>query len=132
MKALVGLLLVLSVCLAGCPVIVGGALIATGAAGAAWYQGELEWHHGGTYDRTWEATQAALKKFDIRVTKAEKGPLDGMIEGRKRDDTSVLVNIKARREGVTTVGIRIGLMGDRGQSDLIQRQIEANLKGGAS
>jgi hypothetical protein len=132
MKALGGLLLVLSVFLAGCPVLIGGALVATGAAGAIWYQAELEWHQAGTYEQTWVATQAALKKFDIRVTRAEKGPVDGTIEGRKRDETSVVVNVKSRRENVTTVGIRVGLMGDRAQADLIQRQIETNLKGGAS
>ncbi len=132
MRALGGLLLLLSVFLAGCPLLVGGALVASGAAGAVFYQGELEWHHAGSYDRTWEATQAALKKFEIRVTRAEKNPIDGTIEGRKRDDTSVVVNVKARREGVTTVGIRVGFMGDRAQSDLIQRQIEASLKGGSS
>lgn len=132
MKALGGLLLVLSVFLAGCPVLVGGALIASGAAGAVWYQGDLEWHQAGTYEQTWVATQAALKKLDIRVTRADKGPVDGTIEGRKRDETSVVVTVKSRRENVTTVGIRIGLMGDRAQADLIQRQIETNLKGGAS
>jgi hypothetical protein len=112
----------------GCGALVaGGAGAAAGAGTVAYVRGELQSTYPASFDRTWNATLAALQESDLRVTETERDGAQGTINARRTDDTAVTVNLERAGPGTTTVKIRVGVFGDEELSRAIHRRIASQL-----
>jgi hypothetical protein len=115
--------------LGGCTTV---AMVGAGAgAGMGTYsyvKGELKVDYPYTYDQTWNASLTALERLEIEVTTKKRDALNGEIKGKRGDEKSVVIKLKNKGLGITTVGVRVGSFGDRDASHRIQQTILNVLK----
>lgn len=116
--------------LGGCALFLVGAGAGAGVGTVAYVRGEHSQVHAGNYERVWSATLAALHQMNIRVIKTEKDALGGTITARRADDTSITIKVDPTGTDTATVKIRVGMFGDRAQSESIQARIVSNLRTG--
>jgi hypothetical protein len=127
-------LILLACCfsLYGCPaLVVGGAAVAGGTGTYYYVEGELRRDYYNPYDKVWaacEKTIADMRGYDVEPQKdAGQGKIDAMIE-----DEKVHFSIKSKGKDVsgkdiTTVGVRVGLVGNELSSKLVHDKITENL-----
>ncbi|MBW2057422.1 MAG: DUF3568 family protein [Deltaproteobacteria bacterium] len=100
-----------------------------GIGSYSYIKGELKADYPYPYDQTWKASLAALKRLEVEVADQQRDALGGKITGKRGDGKPVVVKIKDKGLGVTTVGIRVGNFGDREASRKIHQTILKILKG---
>jgi len=117
------ILMIGSFALSGCaPLVVGGAAL-TGGTGAYFYiNGELRTDYHHSFDKTWDAcekTLAYMKATDvIPVKEISKGTIDTVIDGEK---VHFIVEYKAKN--LSTVSIRVGMLGNRSASQRLHDKV---------
>ena len=72
---------------------------------------------------TYNAAMEAAKRLNIKITGDQYGPSESRINGLTQDGTTVKVELISRPNGITTVKIRFGLMGNADWSGYYHRQI---------
>ena len=116
-------LLVMVFSLSGCV----AAWLAVGAgAGIGTYkfiEGNLSREYPLQYARAWDATNSALANHQISITNSMDEGVKGKIEAVRRDGTKVVVKLTDRGQGVTSISIRVGMLGDRSESEIIHNEI---------
>ena len=123
------LILLAAVCLlSGCELIVFGAAAGGGVAGTyAWINGELKTDYYAPFEKTWSAverTVANLHGVQVEpVKEISQGTINTVI-----DDQKVRIVVNYKEKNVTTVAVRIGTVGDKRSSQMIQDRIGDNLK----
>lgn len=117
--------LFLTVFLSGCgtPVLVGGIAAVTAASGTYIYLGgELRTDHNAGFDRTWDASERTVAQMrGVNVVPHKEighGRITAVI-----NDERVTITVKYKSRTQTTVGVRVGTMGDRRASQLIHDMI---------
>ena len=109
--------------LSGCvPLVVGGAA-ATGGTGAYFYMnGELRTDYHYSFDTTWNAceeTVAYMNATDVLpVKEISKGTINAAINGEK-----VHFVIEYKAKNLTTVAIRVGMLGDKAASQRLHDKV---------
>lgn len=111
----------------GCILVAAGAGAAAGVGTFAYVRGELKSTLDASLDRTWRATQTAMKDLKFAVTKEQKDALQAELTGRTAADKKVLVKLVKLTNNATEVRIRVGTFGDESLSKLILEKIKANL-----
>ena len=111
----------------GCWFLVGAGVGAGALAGYSYVKGEGSKMYAGDARKCAEATGSALKKMNIVVVNSSCDKLAGEINARLRDDTAVAVYLKAEREDVTKVTIRVGTFGDKTRTEMIFKAIDEEL-----
>jgi hypothetical protein len=112
----------------GCvPLIIGGAAAGAGTAGTYYYiNGELKTDYYASFDQVWtacEKTVAGMRGIEVVPEKEiAKGTINATINNEK-----VRFNIIYKSKNVTTVVIRIGLIGNKLSSQLLHDKIADNL-----
>jgi hypothetical protein len=111
----------------GCAVLVGGAAVGAASSGTYFYvNGELKTDYYYSFDRVWSAcekTVADMRGLDVEPLKEiGSGKISAMIENEK---VQITANYKSK--DVTTVSVRVGVMGDRLGSQLLHDKIADNL-----
>lgn len=109
--------------LSGCPAaIVGGAAIGTGSGTYVYMNGELKTDYYHSFDKVWaacEKTVADMKGIDVEPYKEiGRGTIDTLVDEKK-----VHISVTYKAKNVTTVAIRVGLIGDKLSSQLIHDKI---------
>lgn len=123
---LTGLVAVVMLALfSGCAALVVGA--AAGAGTYAYVQGELQSTESASLDRTWAATQGAIKELQFTVTTQQKDALLGRLIARTAKDKKIEINLKKTGDHLTEVRIRVGTFGDEELSRLILDKIKSRL-----
>ncbi|MFH0962653.1 MAG: DUF3568 family protein [Planctomycetota bacterium] len=105
----------------GCAVAAGAAV---GAAGYAWVKGELKRSYPVSREEARAAVVAALRDdmgFVISLDSANK------VKAKMPDDKTVEVKLSYGGPKVTTVSVRVGIMGDRTISEMIFKNISKRL-----
>ena len=110
--------------LQGCVAVIGAG---AGAGTVAYVRGELQTSYAASFNRTWEASLAALKDLSITIYNTEKDATEGNIEATKADGTKVKINLKPAGSDITAVKIRVGIFGDEEVSRTISNQISKRL-----
>ncbi len=109
--------------LSGCvPLVVGGAAVGGGTGAYFYINGELKTDYHYSFDTTWNAcekTVAYMNATDvIPVKEISKGTINAIIDGEK-----VRFVIEYKAKNLTTVAIRVGIVGDRSASQRLHDKV---------
>ncbi len=111
--------------LSGCAaVIIGGA---AGAGTYAYIRGEMKGNENATLERTWSATQAAMKDLEFSVTTTQKDALQARLIARTALDKKIEINLTKISDNLTEIKIRVSTFGDQTLSYTIIQSIEKRL-----
>ncbi len=113
--------------LTGCAaVLVGGAVVGAGTGTYMFINGELKTDYNYNFDKVWSAaekTVASMRGTDVVPAKGiGTGNIDAVINGEK-----VRIAVTFKEKTITTVGVRVGMVGDETASRMIQTNIADNL-----
>ena len=113
--------------ISGCaPLVVGGAVVSATSGTYYYVNGELKTDYYYPFDTVWSAcekTVADMRGVDVDpVKEIGTGTISAMIENEK---VQFAINYKAKN--VTTVAIRVGVIGDKLSSQLLHDKIIENL-----
>lgn len=111
---------------AGCVAVAVGAGAAAGVGTYAYLSGELKSTQSAALDRTWAATQAAMKDLEFAITSQRKDALEAELIARTASDKKVTIRLKKVSEAATEVRIRVGF-GDKSLSLVILEKIKNRL-----
>jgi hypothetical protein len=119
----------LAFALSGCAAaLLGGAAVGAGSGTYFYINGELKTDYYRSFDEVWtacEKTVADMRGVDVAPAKEiGKGKIVSLINGEK---VTLIVSYKAKN--VTSVSIRVGLIGNKISSQLIHDKIGDNLSG---
>jgi hypothetical protein len=126
------ILLIAGVALAGCVPLVAGTAAGVSGSGTYFYiQGELKTDYYYSYDKVWaacEKTIADMRGYDVEPNKdAGQGKIDAMIENEKVHFSIQSKGKDVTGKDITTVGVRVGLVGNERSSKLVHDKIAENL-----
>lgn len=112
--------------------LIGG--VAAGGAGAGTYfyvNGDLKADYNASLEQVWDAcekTVAGMKGTDVvRTKEIAKGRIDTKI-----NDEKVKFDITYKTKDVTTVSIRVGVIGNKLSSQLLHDKVAENIAKGGS
>jgi hypothetical protein len=113
--------------ISGCTaLLVGGAAVAAGSGTFLFINGEMKTDYYHSFDSAWNACQktvADMRGLDVLPDKEiGKGKITAMI-----NDENVQISVTYKAKNVTTVSIRVGLIGNKLSSQLIHDKIGENL-----
>lgn len=97
-------------------------------SGAAYVDGDHSRLHEGGYKRVWMEALRAASAMGLEVIRLEIDGLGGTITARRKDDTSIRLQVNPAGANATTVRIRVGASGDREFSERIQAKISGGLR----
>jgi len=106
--------------------VVGGAAVGAGSGTFFYINGELKTDYYYSFEKVWSAcekTVADMRGLDVEPLKEiGSGKITALIENEK---VQITANYKAKN--VTTVSVRVGVMGDKLASQLLHDKIADNL-----
>jgi hypothetical protein len=113
--------------LSGCTAaLIGGAAVGAGTGTFVYLKGELKTDYNQSFDSVWKAcekTVADMRGSDVMPAKEiGKGSITALIDGEKVD-----ISVTYKAKNVTTVSVRVGLIGNKQSSQLIHDKIGDNL-----
>lgn len=121
------LIAVIMFTLMGCaPLVVGGAAVGAGSGTYFYIKGELITDYYHNFDKVWNACEKTVA--DMRGLEVERkkeigiGTISTLIDNEK-----VHFSVKYKAKNVTTVGIRVGLLGNRLSAQLLHDKLDDNL-----
>ena len=122
-KKLTVILMLISLFFSGCLplVFIGGAAI--GVGGYKYYNGALVVIYQTSFDKTWNASVAAMEKMGYEIYERNRKIASGKMVTTGKSTESIKLTIKYVSLEETEVKIRVGLMGDEGVSNKIKDKI---------
>jgi hypothetical protein len=106
--------------------LVGGAAVGAGSGTYFFINGEMKTDYYHSFDSSWNACQktvADMRGLDVLPEKEiGKGKITAVI-----DDEKVQISVTYKAKNVTTVSVRVGLIGNKLSSQLIHDKIGDNL-----
>jgi hypothetical protein len=122
-------LIVLACCfsLYGCPVlVVGGAAVAGGTGTYYYVEGEMKTDYYFSVDGVWSAVEKTIADMKGRDVEPDKQPDGGKIVAVINDE-KVTFRLVYKDKDLTSLGIRVGLMGNESASKVIHDRVADNL-----
>jgi hypothetical protein len=122
-------LIVLACCssLYGCPfLVVTGAAVAGGTGTYYYVEGELRTDYYFSVDGVWSAVEKTIADMKGRDVEPNKEPDGGKIVAVINDE-KVTFRLKYKDKDLTTLGVRVGLMGNETAAKVIQDRVADNL-----
>ena len=111
---------------------VGCALVAIGAGGAAGYAyaaGKEEKVYPYPVEETVAAVREAMQEMQLRLESDRADALCARFESHLATGEKVAIKVEAKGQGLTEVGIRIGVFGDHLATRMLFEKIDARLPG---
>jgi hypothetical protein len=126
-KGWIVLLIMGTFLISGCvAALVGGAAVGAGSGTYLFINGEMKTDYYYPFDPTWNACQktvADMRGLDVQPEKEiGKGKITAVI-----NDEKVQISVTYKDKNVTTVSIRVGMIGNKLSSQLIHDKIGDNL-----
>jgi hypothetical protein len=128
MKAILFVLLTMSLGLQGCMLLAVGAGAAAGAGTMVYFEGESQTAYASSLDRTWNASLEAVKDLNFRIIATQKKETEGNIEAKKMGGKKVRIALSIAGPETTFVKIRVGIFGDEMASGVIRDRIALRLE----
>jgi len=111
----------------GCAVLaVGGAAAGAGAGTYLYVNGELKTDYPYSFDKVWSACERAVADMRGTAVEPKKEIGHGTISTKIKDEP-VKVTIMYKDKNLTTVGIRVGIMGNQASAKVIHDRVSYNL-----
>lgn len=110
--------------------MMGGCLVVAAGAGAGTYAyvtGALTGDVEANLDKAYSASQKAISNLEFTETNKAKDALQGLVEAKMADNTSVTIKLKKKTDSTTEVVVRVGTFGDEKKSVLIMDEIKKAL-----
>ncbi|MBN1850375.1 MAG: DUF3568 family protein [Deltaproteobacteria bacterium] len=117
--SLIAVVLFLTSCV---PVVFFAGTVA-GIGSYKYYQGVLTVVYEAPYIDTWEATLKAVDNLKMQIKKKEHDLTSAKIVAKQADNKTVTISLKYKSSEETEVNIRVGLLGNKGPSDIIKEEI---------
>lgn len=108
----------------GCLAVAAGAGAGTAVA---YVRGQLETQVQAGYERSGEATNAAIQQLGFVKISEKKDALITIIVARNAADKKIEIRLERLAKELTKVRIRVGLFGDEALSMAVLDKIKANL-----
>lgn len=111
----------------GCGAALIGGVVGAGV-GIGTYKfvdGKLVRQYPLELSKAWDATNTALANLQISISGSLNEGYKGEIEAVKREGVKVYINLKDMGQKVTSIGIRVGTLGDRVEAEKIHNEIAA-------
>jgi len=126
-KGWIVLLVIGAFLISGCTAaLVGGAAVGAGSGTYLFIDGEMKTDYHYSFDSVWKAcekTVADMRGVDVQPDKEiGKGKITAFI-----DDQKVQIAVTYKAKDVTTVSVRVGMIGNKLSSQLIHDKIGDNL-----
>ena len=107
----------------GCELLIGGAAVGAGTAGTYFYiSGDLKTDYQASFDEVWAACEKTVADMHgIEVVPSREiaqGTINTLI-----NDEKVKFDIMYKSKNITTVAIRVGLIGNKLSSQLLHDKI---------
>ena len=120
-------LLLLLFLFSGCAaLVVGGAAVGAGTGTYFWVNNELKTDYYASFDKTWAACEkmvADMRGLEVQPKKEiGQGSISTII-----NDEKVKLEVQYKSKNLTTVAIRVGLIGNKLSSQLLHDKIADNL-----
>ena len=90
---------------------------------------ELESFEAATLDQVWQASLTAMDRLGFIVTQKDRTDLDARLLAHTQGGRDVRIRISRETTVISSVRIRIDLLGDETLSRVILQQIQATLPG---
>ena len=122
-------LIVLTCCfsLYGCPVlVVGGAAVAGGTGTYYYVEGEMRTDYYFSVDGVWSAVEKTIADMKGRDVEPDKQADGGTIVAVINDE-KVTFRVKYKDKDLTSLGIRVGAVGNEAASKVIHDRVADNL-----
>jgi hypothetical protein len=114
----------LAALVSGCGFIAGAAV---GGAGVAYAKGEARKPYPRTVAEVYAAAVDVLADMEVVITEKLLGDERASIKGRTAGGQDLSMSIKRQARGVSLVGVRVGLLGDKEYSSLIFIRLDKKL-----
>ena len=98
-----------------------------GVGGLVYKEGNLETQYAAPYEKTWNATLSAMQDMRVHIVATAKDATKGVIQGKEADGTNVRTTVEPSDPQITSVTIRVGIMGDEKKSRAIEHRIRIHL-----
>ena len=122
MKIKVFFIILLLSLMSGCTVVGAGVVAAIG--GTHYIAGEIKASYETSIYHLYEATLYTFEIKNMEIVSVKNTKLDADIVAKLADDREVKVHIYYNKEGYSTLGLRIGFIGDEDRSRELLREIE--------
>ncbi|MCX5850657.1 MAG: DUF3568 family protein [Deltaproteobacteria bacterium] len=114
-------------CCTGCaPLLVGGVAATAGTGTYIYIEGELKRDYHFQHDEVWNACEKVFAQLNatnvVREKDVGKGKMSAVIEGE-----NVWITSRSRAGALTSLGIRVGYLGDRLASQRLHDMVAENL-----
>lgn len=111
----------------GCAVLAaGGAAVAAGTGSFYYVEGEMRTDYYFSVDNVWSAVEKTIADMKGRDVEPDKQVGDGRITAVINDE-KVLFRLKYKDKNLTTLGIRVGLIGNEIASKVIHDRVADHL-----
>ena len=107
----------------GCPMVLVGAGAGAGVGTYLYLEGDLTRVYPVTYSKAWDATNTALKNFNIHVTHSVSDVGKGSIEAVRKDGHKVAIKLADKGNNVTSIRIKVGVFSGKDASQQIHEEI---------
>lgn len=123
----IGLLVMGAFLISGCAAAwVGGAALGAGSGTYYYISGDMKTDYYYSFDATWSACQKTIADMRGVDVQPEKEIGNGKISAVINDE-KVRIEVTYKAKNVTTVSIRVGLIGNKLSSQMIHDRIGDNL-----
>jgi hypothetical protein len=109
--------------LSGCAAVLLGVGAGVGIGTYKYIEGRLVREYPLAYGRAWDATNSAMANLQISVSNSIDEGVSGKIDAVRRDGKKINVKLTDRGQGVTTISVRVGILGDRGDAKRLHEEI---------
>lgn len=107
----------------GCAAVLLGVGAGVGVGGYRYLEGNLVREYPVSQTKAWDAANNALANLKIGVTTSFNNGAKGTIEAVQKDGTKVVLKIRDKGQKVTSISVRVGILGDRKSAEVIHNAI---------
>jgi len=112
----------------GCTALLTARAAVSASTGTSLYiNGELQTDYYAPIDRVWKACEKTARDLRARNLYVDREYRDGSIDATINGN-NVHISITYKQNGITSVGIRVGALGDESSSQFLHDLVEENLR----
>jgi len=107
----------------GCAAVLLGVGAGVGIGAYKYVEGNLSREYPVAYAKAWDAANTTLANLKIGVTDSFNNGAKGTIEAVQKNGEKVVLNLKDKGQSVTSISVRVGILGDRKSAEMIHNAI---------